>query len=71
MARTDRAIFPTYPIGTAINVPEGAVGLRKDGDDRWEMVESGRSTGKFISDDFARVLFESTNAELDIPLTED
>lgn len=61
MARTERAIGSDFPVGTFVpSVPGGLAGLRKVGDDRWEMISpDGSPAGKFVTEDFAKMLSET------------
>lgn len=53
MARTEKASAPEF----IPSVPGGLAGLRKVGDNRWEMIEpDGAPSGKFVTDDFAKML---------------
>lgn len=69
MARTERAISMEFPVGTFMSsTPGGKGGLRKVSGDRWEMISpDGSSTEKFVEDDFARMLYRSSEPELDFP----
>ncbi|UDL16765.1 hypothetical protein SEA_ATUIN_72 [Arthrobacter phage Atuin] len=63
MARTEKALTPEFISSN----PLGLAGLRKVGDDRWEMIgPDGAPTGKFVTDDFAQMLRDASSTELDI-----
>lgn len=68
MARTDKSI----KVGTFIpSIPGGLGGLRKVGNDRWEMIEpDGAPSGKFVTDDFAKMLSDASAPGFDILDTE-
>jgi hypothetical protein len=53
------------PVDTFMpSTPGSNSGLRKVGDDRWEMVSDGEGIGKFAGDAFAKMLFDATSPEL-------
>jgi hypothetical protein len=68
MARTEKAMN----VGAFIpSIPGGLGGLRKVGNDRWEMIEpDGAPSGKFVTDDFAKMLSDASAPGFDILDTE-
>jgi hypothetical protein len=64
MARTEKAIG----VGEFIpSIPGGLGGLRKVDNNRWEMIEpDGAPSGKFVTDDFAKMLSDATAPGFDI-----
>jgi hypothetical protein len=52
-------IHPALPVGTFLPNSEGSTsGLRKVGEDRWELLLNGQPTGRFSNDDNAQMMMD-------------
>lgn len=63
------AINPDLPVGAFVPSAAGSTsGVKRVGDDKWEMVKDGQPTGRFVNDEAVSVIQELVGTDVDIPV---
>lgn len=62
-------INPQLPVGAFVPSAAGSTsGVKRVGDDKWEMIKDGEPTGRFVNDEAVSVIQELVGTDVDIPV---
>lgn len=62
------AIHDQLPVGAFVPSAAGSTsGVKRVGDDKWEMIKDGQPTGRFVNDEAAAVLQELVGTDVETP----